>query len=353
MTRGWVTSGVLLAMVCAATGAWAQERRWEVEVYGGLVAAATASDGRQTLPRPGAAIATSTPLFPSREVPSWFFGDGAALLDAVNAAFEGPSRMVPLDPLFAAVKPGRTGAGGVRVRRSTSASASLELAVDFLGAAPVAPGDLAAIVDASRHSFASTFTELLRTGPFTGVVVDAAGEAESGTRREIAATAAFNTDLGALGSVIPYLTLGGGIVTGTGSPSATLSGRYRFAVLDQVPIDESDRVTIAFERPLTFAGVVGGGVRRRISDRWGFRLDVRALLGPDATRVRVSTEPSSRRGSPAGFVESFTNPAIQFSNDPSLGRRSSLSAPPLERVTVFDGGFQSRTVVAFGVSRRF
>ena len=343
----------LLWMAGVSTTASAQPR-WEVEVYGGLVAGRTATEGASSLPEAGAPIVTSNPLFPSREVASWFFGDGAALLNAVNEEFGGQSRIAALDPLFAGATGGRTGAGGVRVRRSMSATSSLEFAVDFLGSTPVSPVDVPTVVEAARRSFGDTFTELLRSGPFTSVMVDATADVSGSSGQEIAVTAAYAADVGTLGPVTPYLTFGGGIVSGAGaSPSAQLSGHYRFSVLGQVPIDETDRVTIAFDRPLTFTAVVGGGLRRDLSERWGIRVDVRAFIGPDSTRVRLTAAPSTQRGSPAGFIESFTNPSIQFSNDSSLGRQSTLSAAALDGVTVFDGGIQTRTVVSFGISRRF
>jgi len=99
--------------------------------------------------------------------------------------------------------------------------------------------------------------------------------------------------------------------------------------------------------------VLGGGLQRDLSARWGLRVDARMLLGPDTTRVLIDATPSSARTGPSGFIESFTNPAVQFSNDPSTGRRSSLSAPALQDVEVFKGGLQTRTLVTFGICRRF
>jgi len=347
------TSALLLVVVCASSSTAAAQGRWEIEVYGGAVVSRAASDGKQTLPPAGAPIVTSSPLFPSRQVPSWFFGDGAALLNGVSEEFQGTSRIAPLDPLFARAAGGATGAAGARVRRALSDRTTMEVGVDFLGSAAVAPSDFAATVEAARRSFGETFSELLRSGPFTSLAVEATADVTGAKRREIAATVALNSDLGTLGPMTPYLTFGGGIVTGSGAePAAQLAGRYRFAVLGQVPIDESDRVTVHFERPIALAFVIGGGLRKDVTDRWAVRFDVRALIGPDSTRVRVTADPAVARGTPGGFVESFTNPSIQFSNDPSLGRRSSLNDTPLDSI-VFEGGIQARTMVTFGVSRRF
>jgi hypothetical protein len=345
---------IVLVLLGVRIPVTAQERRWEVEVYAGAVAARTASDGKQTLPPAGRPIVTSSPFAPSREVPSWFFGDGATLVNDVNEELGGASAIATLDPVFAAVKGSRTAVLGARLRRSLSPGTTLEFSVDSLGSASIAP-DLAAAVESARASFGDTFTELLRSGPFTSLAVDAAAEvAGEGGRLEFAITGGFNSDVGRLGPLTPYLTFGGGILTGSGAvPSAELSGRYRFSILGQVPIDETDRVRIDFTRSLTFTAVVGGGVRRDISPAWAFRVDARAFIGPDSTEIRVTADPVVERGSPPGFVESGTNPAIQFSNDTTTGRRSSLGPPMLDNVKVFSGGIRTRTIVTFAIARRF
>ena len=332
----------------------AQERRWEVEVYAGAVAARTASDGKQTLPPAGRPIVTSSPFAPSREVPSWFFGDGATLVNDVNEELGGASAIAALDPVFASVKGSRTAVLGARLRRSLSPRTTFEFSVDSLGSASIAP-DLAAAVESARASFGETFTELLRSGPFTSLAVDTVADVAGDTGRlEFAITGGFNSDVGRLGPLTPYLTFGGGILTGSGAlPSAELSGVYRFSILGQVPIDETDRVRIGFTRPLTFTAVVGGGLRRDLSEAWAFRVDVRAFIGPDSTEARVTADAAVRSGSPSGFVESGTNPAIQFSNDPATGRRSSLGPPMLDNVKVFSGGIRTRTIATFAISRRF
>jgi hypothetical protein len=345
-----------LALVLASGGfspLSAQDRPWELEVYGGAATRA-ASAGKQTLPSAGQPIVTSTPLFPSREVSSWFFGDGTSLVNAVNEEFGGSTRVAPLDSLFARVSGGASAVAGARLRQRMSPRMSFEVSVDLLGRARAAPSDLAASVESTRQSFADTFTELLRGGPFTSVVVDSAADVASAPQREIAASAALNTDLRSFGSVTPYFTIGGGIIRGAGTqPGATVTGRYRFSIVGQVPIDETDRVTIRFERPIALAAVLGAGLRHELSERWALRFDLRAFIGPDPTRIRITAEPANQHATPSGFVESFTNPSIQFSNDSSLGRRSSLSAPGLDRVVVFRGGVQARTVIVVGVSRRF
>lgn len=79
-------------------------------------------------------------------------------------------------------------------------------------------------------------------------------------------------------------------------------------MLGELPIDETDRVSFRYARRAAFAGVLGGGLRRDLSSAWALRVDARVLLGPDTTRVFLDAQPSSVRGVPAGFIESFTNP---------------------------------------------
>jgi hypothetical protein len=352
----------------AAASAAAQESQWDVEGYGGFVAARTAGDGARTLPAAGAPLVTSNPIFPTREVPSWFFGDGASLLNGVNADFGRPGRIAPLDAAFAPLDSRRVPALGVRVRRRLNDRLSAEISVDAFTGPEDATSGFEEAVESARASFRTAFIDLLATGPFSAVNVEAtvlsASETRrretSGTtasetrRRETAATLALNARFPPWGPFVPYLTFGGGVLTGRGGlPSASLEGRYRFSVLGEVAIDETDRVSVRYARGASFVAVLGAGLQRDVSDRWGVRIDGRMLLGPDTTRIAIDASPALVRTGPSGFIESFTNPAIQFSNDPSTGRRSTLSAPALQDVEVFSGGLQTRTLLTVGVFRRF
>src|SRR5713101_6279885 len=56
---------------------------WEIEGHGGFALAGMPTGGLSAVPIPGAALTTSSPLFPTRRTSSWFFGSGAALLNSV------------------------------------------------------------------------------------------------------------------------------------------------------------------------------------------------------------------------------------------------------------------------------
>ena len=75
--------GALLVFAASAT---AQEReKWEVEFHGGGMLVNNPTGGTASLPDPGPAFITELGR-PSRRESSWYFGDGALLLNQVNTA---------------------------------------------------------------------------------------------------------------------------------------------------------------------------------------------------------------------------------------------------------------------------
>ena len=94
------------------------DNSWEIEGYGGF-AGRVASTGSLALPAAGAPITTSNPTFPSRQTPSWFFGDGASLLNDASGDLGLPGRITPLDSALASLGFGdQGGAGGVGLRQA-------------------------------------------------------------------------------------------------------------------------------------------------------------------------------------------------------------------------------------------
>lgn len=349
-----LVAAATLVALAVAQPAQAQDRRWEVELVGGAVVSAPASTGSVSLPAPGAALVTSNPIYPAREIPSWLFGDGANLLNDVNAQFGITARVTPLDSLLKTPNSGATAIVGVRVRRYMNPRISLEIGLETTPSSGRVADDLAAAVEATRSSFAPALAGLLGSGPFSGVSIDATAASDAGGYRETSATAAVNAHWRGTRALRPYATAGGGVLFGSGSlPSAQLSAAYRFSILGEVPIAETDTVHLRYERPASFVIVLGGGVAYAVSDAWGINVDARALFGPDRTRVVLDAVPVTTRGTPAGFIESFTNPAVQFSNDPATGRRSTLSAPALDGLEVYSGGTRGRFALSVGLTRRF
>ena len=74
----------------------AHTRVWEIEAFGGATFSSQPSGGDGVLPPAGAPFMTATGQ-PSRHVSSWYLGDGAQLLNGVNAALGLGQQMTPLD----------------------------------------------------------------------------------------------------------------------------------------------------------------------------------------------------------------------------------------------------------------
>jgi hypothetical protein len=338
---------------CAQTGTASRASgSWELEFAGGGVLSPTPS-GTAVDPAPGASILTSGPTFSSRQVSSWLFGDGASMLNLASAAKGLTSQVVPLDAAFGPMHTSGGGSAALRVRHWLGPRWALEANLDVLVAGSTSGSGLATAAATTRDSFKSTFGALLATGPLTGFNVTAtSATAGTATAKDLAATGALRWRLGS-GSWAPYLTFGGGLTAGIGTlPSASVSAAYQFSA-GQVPISETDHVTLQYNQPTTWTGMVGGGLRHEWSATWALDADVRVFIGPSGTQLLLDASPSVTTSTQAGEFETLTNPDLQFSNNPSTGRQSTLSGPSIQNFVAFSGGLQTRVLVAIGLVRRF
>lgn len=335
--------------------------RWEIEGHGGLSRGSAPSKGDAALPPAGPPIPSLSPIFPSHSTASWFLGDGAAMLNSVNEEFGLQTRITPLDAALASLGLDYSSAAafGVRLRRTLNDRFSAEVSFDVLPGSGDVSDDLRGAVEATRATFETAFADLFSTGPLDNVVIAATRAEAEGSAREIALTGALNMHFGTGTGFVPYVTFGGGMLSGMGDvASVTLEGDYRFVIAPEpgssVPIHETDRVTLRFEHSTTFVGLAGGGLRKHMSDRWGFRIDGRVLIGPANSRLLIDATPTVTPGSPAGFIETTTSPNIQFSNDSATGRQSTLSGAAHDGFTAFKStGIQTRTLITFGVFVKF
>lgn len=356
MTRAAMTLALLLG-AAMPSAAQTSSPKFEVEVYGGLGRFLDAGAGTLSLPSAGAPITTSSPMAPSRRVPSWFFGDGATLLNDVASQLDLTTRMTPLDAVIAGI--GRTAQNntsmGARLRYRTAPKVWTELGVDVSSSTTSVPDSLMASVDTTRESFVATFSELLASGPFTNRSVTATATEGGGSWREVTASLAANIEFGSIAGVTPYATVGGGFVTRRGTqPSIALTGRYAAKILGSVPIDETDRVTVRGVARNAPAIIVGAGLARTIGTRLTFRVDARLVAANRTIGANIDAAPSVLTGTPADYIESFTNPSIQFSNNASTGRRSSLSGDALDHLDVARSTrLQTRGLVTVGFGFRF
>ena len=343
------------AQAVGASGGGPNAPKWELEMYGGLSLGRMSSGGSLELPGPGAPIATSSPIYPSWRVPTWFLGDGAAYLNHVAGQLAVGARISPLDGALgpAALNDAGHFAFGARVRHPLRGRFSIEGGMDVLLGSGQVTQELADATAAARASFETTMGQILATGPFTVISVDATGSPRDGSTREIALTGALVTDFAPWGGFSPFLVTGGGVLMHVGdAPAVQLEGSYRALIDGVAPIDEKDRLTVEYGGRTTMVAVVGGGVHRTLSPRWGLRIDARMLLGPRTTRVALTADPDVATFTPGRFIESFTYPNLQLSNNPSTGRESTLSGA-LDGFDAFTGGWQTRFRLTAGLVVRF
>jgi len=354
-------------------------RKWEIEVHGGGAFGSRPSDGTGRLPPAGPAFTTVT-LLASRRASSWYFGDGAALLNAINGSFQGafaPSgRITPLDPVLmqSGARWNSSGGLGFRVSRAVSRRLSVEFTLDApVGQLKLTDGLLAG-VEASRASFVSAWNEqtgLIRSGGgivFTNPSVTSTTAISDQRGRQIVTTGAVTFDLLTRGHIVPYATGGAGVISNVGgSPSVTLTGNYRFTSLNgffnfaapslTFPVNETDTVTIRAvpASSHSFVGVFGGGVKFLGSSRWGVRADVRAYISRNTVDVLVDATPQVTTATPAGLIASTLTPSLQFSNNPAItNQQSTLSGAPISGFKTFSSsGTPVQVAVSFGYFIRF
>jgi len=359
---GWIVALLLAAAPAIAAAQTTTPspnagRRVEIEGYGSIGNLLSAGEATLSLPSAGAPITTSSPLFPSRRVSSWFFGDGAALLNDVSAQLGLSARITPLDAAIASL--GRLGKAdngmGGRLRVRTAAHVWTELAIDITGITTGVPDDLLNTALETRASYIEAMTALFASGPFSGTNVTATASFPKARWRDVTTTLSANVELDRVAGITPSITLGAGMVTRTGAePEMSLEGRYRTKILGVVPIDETDRVTVRSVANAAPVVVIGGALTRTLADRLSFRLDARMLATNRTIATNVDASPLVASGTPADFIESFTNPSIQFSNNASTGRRSSLSGDTFDHLEVARSTrLQARVVVTFGIALRF
>src|ERR1043166_4392245 len=238
--------------------------RWEVDVHGGGFAGNSPSGGISSLPPAGATFRTSS-LGTSRAASSWYFGDGAALLNAINATFTGfpvTGRITPLDPVLTAPggAMGNGGTVGFRVSRTITPRISAEFTLDAPLSTLKLADSLRGGVEASRASFISAWNDqngLLRSGGgvvFTRPSITSVSTIDDHHGRQLLTTGAARITFPAHGRYEPYATVGAGMISNIGDmPSVKLTGNYQFTSLNNFfsipfsttfPVNETDNVTI-------------------------------------------------------------------------------------------------------------
>lgn len=323
---------------------------WDVEIYGGWLPAGSASADAPTLPTSEPFVALNGQ--PSRRVPSWFFGDGADLLNDVFRQSEpllgrNLGRITPIDDALAAgaIRRSSGPASGGRLVRRLNATLALEIDVGLAGTAWEYTEEAEANLAMAETSFEDVWNAFLADVPRN---VTSVGAIRSGSGHQVLATGALAINLGSIGAYQPYVVVGGGWAWEfINLPAASLRGRYQFTA-GAAPFDEEDTVDVHYEADTSsILGIVGAGVRRRLSSRLGVRLDGRLYLRPSGVTGLLDAN-SSAVLQPEGELTQFgvttpTSPSLVINNRATGNLPpSSLGLRGFNDFETFTGGLRTQ-----------
>ena len=305
----------------------APERKWELEVHGGLSLNGYQDSGSSSLPLSGAIIGGKISAV------SFYFGQGAQLFNQNEVGISG-SGSVPtitlLDPVLLGPVVQRQRHGGTlgaRVDRTLGRRLTAEVTFDYT------PGDLALTntalgeIEATRASFTPALEHALSVSPVASTVTSVATVVNQQHAPQLFTTGTVLINLREAGKVIPYVTVGAGVVFNTGTaPSATLVGTYQLGTASQ--ISGTDTVNLRYSlsgRALVWIG--GAGFKYYITPRRGIRFDGRVQLYRNTIVNLLNASPAmalESAGSPFPLINSGT---LQFSSTAPLNGVSISTTP--------------------------
>lgn len=358
------TATLLLAF--ASSPVWAQGQppapKWELEVHVGQTVVVNPIDGSPQTQPPAPFFSTGTGRV-SRLVSSWYWGDGAILINEVAGLLRIPNaqQIVPLDN-FMRLSTLQLKSGpsfGVRIGRAKSPHIRLEASVDWKGGNIELLEGIEDAVERTRASFAAVWQSLLATSAnFQNATVTSVATFDPGTAGQLVAIGSIDMRLYPDKDIVPYVSVGGGMLTTIGNmPTITLTGHYTTQLASTAPIDESDaaiaRYTLDKHLVVTMVGL---GWKHMLSDRWGVRADLREHLSGNRVRQVLEAAPSVVVAAPAnaGVAVIGTFETIQLSNQNSTTVPTTLSGPTIRNFTMFRGtGMESRFSMSVGFFLRF
>jgi hypothetical protein len=363
-TRFLSILAVPLLVVATATEAFAGQG-WEIDVHGGVLTSTNPTTGTSALPAAGPDIPINGPFSTSftRRVPSWYFGDGATILNQILGA-RSPARIVPLDPVLQSrVVERQSGTSvGVRVDRSLTPRFSVEFALDGAQGPLALRSTARDLVTTAQAGFLSTWNMLLNTPLGSSQVVTADATLDDKRGRQIVTTGALLINLLSSATFTPYVVVGAGYIAARdGAPSITVVGNYDFMFppvqITPIPrshFNETDTVKIQAVVANSMTWVFGGGIKYAVGERWGVRADLRDHVNRDVIRTTLTTTPNTAfTGSTGTVTFAFTqnSPLIVFSSSPLA--LSTLSTSIADFRTFAGRGFANQVNASAGVFWRF
>jgi hypothetical protein len=328
--------------------------QWEVSFLGGFATGSATPDGVSSAPPAGETFTMADGLTPTRAVSSWYFGDGASLLNQV-LQFRGVTAR--LDALHLPEWPAASRQSGLqvgaRIARHVKGGVWLEGGVD-VGLDPLGfDNEVRDHVENTRADFESAFKALAASAPAIIAASTVTSTAEfnpSGRRLIVSGVIQYRGD----GPVMrPYLLAGVGGATASGDPATvTLTGTYRFTPPGQAAIEETDTMRLGYEASGSVVWIFGGGAMRDLSKSSAYRVEVRFLSSTTKVSGLLDAEPSRLTASPGGAVIlNGTTPGLQFS---SSTIRPTLSGAAIRGFHAFTGeGRAFQWVLSAAYVRRF
>jgi hypothetical protein len=365
---GLTAAALWLGMGVAAGQSTAPLHKWEIEFHGGQTLASAPVDGTGALPGPGPTI---TPPFTipsgasaSRLVSSWFFGDGASLLNQAIRSSGRIGHITPLDPVLESPFVRRASGGdvGLRVERLLTGRLAAEFTFDYsLGTLALTSASVAGL-ESSRAGFVAAWNAVL-TAPSRGTqTVSSVATISDRRGRQIVTAGTVLINVLPPARLTPYVALGAGMISSRDTPpSAVLVGDYQFSIVlpPGIPVPvalpafhETDTVTVRSRVDNAATGIFGGGLKYALTGRWGVRIDVRDHLNANTISTLVDATPSSAALAPRSVLTIGGDPRLQFSTLP--GVPSNLSGAPISGFKTFTGtGIEHHVDVTAGLFWRF
>ena len=323
---------------------------WEIEAHTG--GAWTSAPGNSTTPLTPGPQFTTFNGFPSRQVRSWYFGDGTALLNAHMQAAALSQRVTDLTPVLTTESTSSSGFSpfGVRANRTLSARMGLEIGFEWLGSRTLT-NDARDGAIATQNSFKATWDQRLQPGLVSHAVTSDLTMTDGGGQMLL--TGALSYNLRRSGRLMPYVVAGGGLWFSTGdSPELTLAGDYQFSPPSGNVYHQTDTVTARF-RSGTSGVVLGGmGVKYDLNSRSGVRADYRFHVGSDPSTVELNWDPRTIVSGGATFAFT-TSPSLQISNSATVQKSLSLTQTTPDVEVASSDGMRRMSQLSVGYFYRF
>lgn len=325
-----VSVGVLLSVFLAASADAqqvkpAQKGGWQFDVHGGLLSGSSSVAGTGSLPEPGESFTTTSNL-PSRFVPSYYFGDGAALLNTVASSNNMTlARIAPLDGVLTTGAARKSGPSyGFRIGHTVTSHALAEFSLDMGQSHVTLTDDTLAAIEASRASFKAVFDGLL-VNQAAGAVTTSSATIQSGGGSQMSMIGSVNINIGTFGRITPFVTAGGGLMLSRGAPTGfTMTGQYIFVLnnpgsaANGTVMGDTNGFAVTYGVPSSLVKLFGGGAQMRLSNHSGIRADVRAYVA--GVTIEIVTDNTTPNSSTNGTLTRGSNgPQVQISagNQPS------------------------------------